>query len=146
MKVEATIYDHSKPILQMFMQISEYNLMADHAHSAETPQQMLNLGLSIITKSNIFASDIRKWHSRPDAEKTWRNFQTHFKEAQQAIRQSQLTITTDSLGYHRQANAATVFPRLSSRCVLSSTPLQYSKYYYFELTFKTINQITYTSY
>jgi hypothetical protein len=115
MKVEATTYDHSKPILQMFTHINEYNLMADHAHSAETPQQMINLGLIIITKSNVFASNIQKWHARPDADKTWQNFKTHFIEAQQAIRQSQPTITTDSLGYHGQANAATTVDEVISK-------------------------------
>jgi hypothetical protein len=125
MKVEATVYDHSKPILQMFMKINEYNLMADHAHSAETQRQMINLGLIIITKSNIFASDIRKWHSRPNAKKTWQHFKTHFKEAQQAIRQSQPTITTDSLGYHGQASAATIVDEVISK--LSSQQSNTSK-------------------
>jgi polyhydroxyalkanoate synthesis regulator phasin len=78
-------------------------------------QQMINLGLVIITKSNIFASNIRKWHSCPGTEKTWQHFKTHFKEAQQAIRQSQPTITTDSLGYHGQANAATIVDEVISK-------------------------------
>jgi hypothetical protein len=32
----------------------------------------------------------------------------HFKEAQKAIKKSQPNITSDSLGYHNQANAATI--------------------------------------
>jgi hypothetical protein len=76
---------------------------------------MINLGSIIITKSNISASDVRKWHSRPGAKKTWQNFKTHFKEAQQAIRQSQPTITTDSLGYHGQANAASIVDEVISK-------------------------------
>jgi polyhydroxyalkanoate synthesis regulator phasin len=124
MKVEATTYNHSELILQMFMHINKYNLMDGHAHSAETPEQMINLGLVIITKSNIFASDIRKWHSRPDANRTWQNFKTHFKEVQQAIRQSQPTIIMDSLGYHGQANATTIVDeiinKLTSQQITSS--------------------------
>jgi hypothetical protein len=54
----------------------------------------------------IFSSDIRKWHDKPAVDKTWPNFKDHFKAAQKAIKKSQPTITTDSLGFHEQANAA----------------------------------------
>ena len=106
-KVKALSYDHSKPIANIFLKINEYSIMAAHANAAETQQQMINLGLIIITRSTIFASDIREWHARPAAEKTWTIFKTHFQEAQKEIKKSQPDVTTDSLGYHNQANAST---------------------------------------
>ena len=106
-KVEETNYEHSRPIANMFTRINEYSLMADHARASETAQQMINMGLIIITRSNIFSSDIRKWNRRPDIEKTWPNFKAHFSQAQKDIKASQPTITTDVLGYHGQANAVT---------------------------------------
>jgi hypothetical protein len=82
--------------------------MAEAADAVETPKQLINIGLIIITRSTIFASDIRKWHAKPDVKKTWPTFKTHFRDSQKAIKQSQPTITTDSLGFHEQANAASI--------------------------------------
>jgi hypothetical protein len=81
--------------------------MAEAANVAETPAQLINIGLINITRATIFASDIRKWHTRPALEKTWPHFKDHFKNAQKAIKLSQPATTTDTLGYHEQVNAAT---------------------------------------
>jgi hypothetical protein len=105
-KVEATSYDHARPIVNIFTDINEYANMAEAAHAAETTEQLINIGIIIITRSTIFSSDIRKWHDKPAVDKTWPNFKDHFKAAQKAIKKSQPTITTDSLGFHEQANAA----------------------------------------
>jgi hypothetical protein len=106
-KVEATTYNHSRPIVTIFTKINEYANMAEAAHAAETTTQLINIGIIIITRSTIFSSDIRKWHDKADTDKTWPNFKTHFKDAQKAIKKSQPTITTDSLGFHEpQANTA----------------------------------------
>jgi hypothetical protein len=107
-KLETTTYNHSRPIVNIFTAINDYANMADAAEAAETTAQLINIGLIIITRSTIFSSDIRKWHDKPDADKTWPLFKDHFKAAQKAIKQSQPTITTDSLGFHEQANAATI--------------------------------------
>ena len=94
--------------------------MAEAAHAAETTEQLINIGIIIITQSTIFSSNIRKWHDKPIADRTWPNFKEHFKAAQRAIKKSQPATTTDSLGYHEQANAAEtivdqVIDRLSSQ-------------------------------
>jgi hypothetical protein len=80
--------------------------MAEAAHAAETTEQLINIGVIIVTCSTIFANDIRQWHDKPVAEKTWPLFKEHFKAAQKAIKRSQPATTTDSPGYHEQANAA----------------------------------------
>jgi hypothetical protein len=105
-KVEATTYDHNRPIVNIFTDINAYAHMAEAAHSAETASQLINIGLIIITRSTIFSSDIRKWHDKPSLDQTWPNFKDHFKAAQKAIRKSQPVVTTDSLGFHGQANTA----------------------------------------
>jgi hypothetical protein len=107
-KVEATTYNHARPIINIFTAINEYGNMTKAADAAETPKQLINIGLIIITRSTIFASNIRKWHAKPDVKKTWPAFKTHFKEVQKAIKQSQPAITMDSLGYHEQANAVSI--------------------------------------
>jgi hypothetical protein len=120
-KVEAVTYNHGRPIVTIFTEINEYASMAEAAHAAETTEQLINIGIIIITRSTIFSSDIRKWHDKPIADKTWPYFKEHFKAAQKAIKKSQPAITTDTLGYHeQQANTAAslvdqVIDRLSSQ-------------------------------
>jgi hypothetical protein len=104
--LEAMSYNHSKPIVNIFTAINEYASMAEAADAAETPAQLVNIGLIIISRATIFDGDVRKWHDRPEADKTWPDFKNHFKEAQRAIKRSQPTMTTDALGYHEQAASA----------------------------------------
>jgi hypothetical protein len=107
-KVESTTYNHSRPIVTIFTDINEYANMAEAAHASETTEQLINLGIIIITRSTIFSSDICKWHNKPAADKTWSAFKDHFKMAQRAIKKSQPTVTIDSLGFHEQANTADI--------------------------------------
>jgi hypothetical protein len=106
--LEATVYQHARPVANIFTAITKYADMAEAAESAETTTQLINIGLIIITRPTVFANDIRNWHERPQADKTWPNFRTHFRDAQRAIIRSLPATTTDSLGYHEQANAASV--------------------------------------
>jgi hypothetical protein len=82
--------------------------MAEAAKAPETPTQLINIGLIIATRSTIFASDFRKWHDKPEAGQTLSSFKVDFKAAQKAIKKSQPTITTDSLGFHEQTNATSL--------------------------------------
>jgi hypothetical protein len=77
--VEAIAYNHARPIVNIFTEINEYANMADAAQAAETPTQLINIGIIIITRSTIFSSDIRKWHDKPKTDKTWPNFKDHFR-------------------------------------------------------------------
>jgi hypothetical protein len=114
-KLDNTVYNHSRPIVNLFTTITEYANMADAANAAETSTQLINIGIIIITRSTYFASDIRKWNDKPIADKTWPNFKSHFKAAQRAIINSQPDITADSLGFHEQANAASIVDQVIDR-------------------------------
>jgi hypothetical protein len=105
-KVEATTYDHARPIVNIITDINEYANMAEAVHAPEMTTQLINIDIIIITRSTIFSSNIRKWHIKPDDDKTWPNFKDHFKAAQKAIKKSQPSVTTDSLGFQEQANTA----------------------------------------
>jgi hypothetical protein len=97
-EILALIVDNDKPIDTVFNAINKYAGVAEAAGSEETPAQLINLAMILLTKSGIFANDIRRWYDRPTAEKTWPNFKTHFRDAQKAIRNS--TPTIDQLGFH----------------------------------------------
>jgi hypothetical protein len=106
--LEKTIYDHTKPLANTFAAFARCADMASAAESEETTAQLINIGLTIIARPTVFANDIRNWHDRPSADKTWPTFKTHFKDAQRAIIRSLPAVTADSLGYHDQANAASI--------------------------------------
>jgi hypothetical protein len=105
-KLEITAYDHSCPIANLFTAITDYAHMAEASGATETPGQLINIGLIVITHATIFTNDIRAWNGTLPAAKTWPGFKTHFRTAQKAIKRSQPSTTTDALGYHREANAA----------------------------------------
>jgi uncharacterized phage-associated protein len=95
--------------------------MVEATHTAEKIEQLINIGIIIITRSTIFSSNIRTWRNKPIADITWPDFKEHFKAAQKAIKKSQPAITTNTLGYHeQQAKTAAslidqVIDRLSSQ-------------------------------
>jgi len=82
--------------------------MADAAGAAASSTRLVHIGFVILTGSTVLASDIRKWHDKAEDPKSWPEFKTHFKNAQKAIKRSQPQITTDSLGFHDQANSVSV--------------------------------------
>ncbi len=68
-----------------------------------TDRTLLLKALAAVTKTGIFQSDIEIWKRRPQAERTYANFQKAFLLADQIKREE---ITTTTAGYHT-ANAAT---------------------------------------
>ena len=114
--LEATTYNHSKPIVNIFTAINDYASMAEAAEAAETQTQLINSHRANNHHPLYhFSSDMRKWNSKPEDVKTWPTFKTHFKEAQHEIKHSQPAITTDSLGFHDQANAAAIIDQVIKR-------------------------------
>jgi hypothetical protein len=122
--LESTIYNHSKPIVNIFTAINDCANMAEVVEAAETPTQLININirLIIITRSTIFSSDIRKWNSKPEVDRTWPAFKVHFREAQRDIKRSQPTVTTNSLGFHGQANAVAIIDQVIQRLTTSRDP------------------------
>jgi hypothetical protein len=104
-ELEATVYDHAQPIATIFNAINAHATMATAGGISESPEQLIGIATIIITRSTIFANDIRTWNAKPEPDKTWPLFMNHFTAAQMEIRRSQPTVTTDSLGFHGQANS-----------------------------------------
>jgi hypothetical protein len=102
-RTESIVYNHSRPIVNVFTKINQYAQMADHANASATQAQLIYFGTIVLTASTRFASDIRKWHAKPELDKTWQAFKTHFIEAQKAIHDSEPAVTTDSLRVERRA-------------------------------------------
>jgi hypothetical protein len=104
-KLEITAYEHSHPIANLFTALTDYAQMAKASGATKTPEQLINIGLIVITGATIFTNDMQAWNETLPAAKTWPGFKTHFRTAQKAIKRSQPSTTTDALRYHREANA-----------------------------------------
>ena len=76
------IYNASKPIDQIWVQITSYSLMAQAAKSPDTSEQLINIGIIILQRAGVFTHDIRKWLKRPAQEHNWPTFQEHFINSQ----------------------------------------------------------------
>jgi hypothetical protein len=89
-EVEAKTYKKARLILNIFTAISNYANKAEAAEAAETTPQLINIDLIIITQSTIFASNIRRWHSKPEDNKPWPNFKNHIKTHKKKSRRANL--------------------------------------------------------
>ena len=114
-KVEAMTYSHDKPLATIFHSINDFATMAEASGAPTTQAQLIDIGLINITNATIFASDIRKWHDKPANDKTWTNFKKFFTTAQRAIIRSQPQQTLAALGFHNQANAASIADEVIAR-------------------------------
>jgi hypothetical protein len=72
-EILALTVDNNRAIDAISNTIQNYAGVADAAKSEETPAQLINLTLILLTKSGLFATDIRKWYDHPIAEKTCPN-------------------------------------------------------------------------
>ena len=62
------IYNPSKPIDQIWFQITSYSLMAQAEKSPSTSEQLINIGIIILQRAGVFTHDIREWLKRPAQE------------------------------------------------------------------------------
>ena len=60
-RLESTSYNHARPVASLFTAINYYANMAEANGATETPVQLINIVLIVLTRASIFASDVRKW-------------------------------------------------------------------------------------
>ena len=85
-KLETTTYDHSRLIANIFTAINDYANMAKSNGATETPVQLINIGLIVLTRASIFARDVRLWQALPDDLQSCPTFKKHFRTDQKAIK------------------------------------------------------------
>ena len=59
------IYNPSKTIDQIWVQITCYSLMAQAEKSPATNKQLINVGIIILQRAGVFTQDIREWIKCP---------------------------------------------------------------------------------
>ena len=95
--VEAVKYLIDHPINIILFVVEDLIEIGELECRHYSPQQIVDLGYIIISKHQIFRSDIRKWMRRPLLQQTWPNFKSYFTVAHQELRNTDVTV--DELGF-----------------------------------------------
>jgi hypothetical protein len=99
-------WDPQQPVDTLFKQIQD---CADYSEAGGVPigpSQQINVGYAKIFATGQFMSACRRWNEKPDAEKTWTHFKSHFAAAHRQHKQMKGE-TAAHAGFH-SANAAMI--------------------------------------
>ena len=110
-------FDISQPVDTVFNAIDDLADLAEHANSALSPQQMMDLAYVIFAKHPILQQDLRTWNRMTIVQRTWANMITHFREAQEDL--SSLPTAGDM--FH-QANSMNTMADLVAQRLLEAMP------------------------
>ena len=69
------------PIETLYEQLTEGKRFAARGNELIDDSQLARKGYNIVKKTGLFESDCKEWRNKPDAERTWINFQTFFANA-----------------------------------------------------------------
>ena len=66
-------------------EIDELCNIADLSESPITDCQRVDMGYIVLQRCRPFKTHLKEWNNLPNANKTWANFKTHFRDAQVAL-------------------------------------------------------------
>jgi hypothetical protein len=100
------VYNTQLPINIVFNAIKDYVDFADLANQTLTSSQTIAKAYVILNKTRHFKNDITAWNRRPETEKTWEGFKTHFRRAHQDFRETtDVTLEDSELQQLQRSNA-----------------------------------------
>ena len=91
------------PMVLLTRPLEQLQKLATQANIPYTDNQILEKGLSLVRATRDFEYALTQWENKPQTQKTWANFKTHFHEAQLQLKQIRGP-TMQQAGYHH-ANA-----------------------------------------
>ena len=80
-KVRNMTYYLTDPINNIFTAVQDLGELSDAANNPYSDRQLLEFGLGIIQKTQDFERAQLEWITKPEVDKTWANFKTHFTTA-----------------------------------------------------------------
>jgi hypothetical protein len=81
-------YNTNYPIDIVFNAVEDFVDFAELGHQPLTTRQTIAKAYLILNKTRRFKTDITDWNRKPEIEKTWTNFKTHFRRAHQEFRET----------------------------------------------------------
>ena len=102
------VYNTQLPIYIVFNAVKDYVNFTDLANQTLTSSQTAAKAYVILNKTRHFKNDITDWNRRPEADKTWENFKTHFRRAHQEFRETtDVTLEDSELQRNSQCKSCT---------------------------------------
>ena len=103
-----TLWDPNSPFDCLVQQLEDGQDYADDGGQPYTTDQLLCIAYTLIFKTGLYFEDCKAWNAKPNNEKTWTNFKTHFQRTQRLLR-DQLRTTkqagfTGNLATHHNPN------------------------------------------
>ena len=99
-KVKQMTYDPRQPVDIVYNEIEDLHDFSHAANAIYTQQQLMNMAYNIFLKTGVFKSAIREWKRKPMAQKTWVSLKTHFRQAQQELKETNgLTVDQTSFDH-----------------------------------------------
>ena len=91
-ELHGMVYNTQLPIDIVSNAVEDYVDFADLVNQTLTSSQMIAKAYVILNKTRHFKNDITAWNRRPETEKAWEGFKTHFRRAHQGFRET-VTLT-----------------------------------------------------
>ena len=102
-EIMAMIWQPSEPLVLLTRPLENLQKLAKQANIPFTDKQILEKGLTLIRRTRDFEYALTMWEDKSVEDKTWKEFKTHFHEAQLRLKQIRGP-TMQQAGYHH-ANA-----------------------------------------
>ena len=88
------------PMILLYNPIEQLEKMAQSAQIPYTARQILDIALTVLRNTRDFERALGNWELKPQAQKTWSNFKTHFTAAQKQLKAIGGP-TIQQAGYHK---------------------------------------------
>jgi len=99
-------WDPNSPFETVIGQVEDAVEYAEDGNEPITPQQIVNKAYTIVYNTGMYFDDCDTWDIKPQADKTWTNFKTHFLAA--AKRVNLRRHTAQQAGFHGANNTMDV--------------------------------------
>ena len=79
------LWDPNSPFDCPVQQLEDGQDYADDGGQPYTADQLLCIAYTLIFKTGLYFEDCKAWNAKPNNEKTWTNFKTHFQRTQRLL-------------------------------------------------------------
>ena len=80
------LWDPNSPFNCLVQQLEDGQDYADDGGQPYTTDQLLRIAYTLVFKTGLYFEDCKAWNAKPNNEKTWTTFKTHFHLAQHLLR------------------------------------------------------------
>ena len=95
-EVRRYVYDTTNPITDVFNVIYDYKDLYDLSGSVLQEDTMIKLAYAILNRSRIFKDSFMTWNDKSTIDKTWTNFESHFRKSYRDLRKVNTLSIQDS--------------------------------------------------